>query len=100
MGSRESHIRADIETGMLVRSKAGHDRKRLYLVVHKEDKWVWLTDGRCHLLDKPKKKNVLHVAAVSPVRHLDFIRTLSGLNETGQRNAAVRSLLEASTSPD
>lgn len=48
-------------TGMLVRSKAGHDRDRLYLVVREEGDILWLADGTVRPLQKPKKKRRKHV---------------------------------------
>ncbi len=48
-------------TGMLVRSSAGHDRDRLYLVVREEGDMLWLADGTIRPLQKPKKKRRKHV---------------------------------------
>ncbi len=48
-------------TGMLVRSGAGHDRDRLYLVVREEGDMLWLADGTIRPLQKPKKKRRKHV---------------------------------------
>ncbi len=51
----------DIEAGMPVRSKAGHDKGCWYLVLRTEGRYAYLTDGRSKTPDKPKKKNVKHL---------------------------------------
>lgn len=53
-----------IETGMLARSKAGHDRNKLYIIIRSEAEYVWLSDGICRTLEKPKKKKIKHIQVV------------------------------------
>lgn len=48
-------------TGLLARSKAGHDKGRLYLVVREEEGLLWLSDGTIRGLLNPKKKKRKHV---------------------------------------
>ncbi len=48
-------------TGMLVRSGAGHDKGKLYLVVREEGDMLWLADGTIRPLQRPKKKKRRHV---------------------------------------
>jgi len=47
--------------GRFAVSKAGHDREQVYLVIGEDEKSLYLTDGRLHPVDKPKKKNKKHV---------------------------------------
>ena len=47
--------------GRFAVSKAGHDREHVYLIIEEDDKNLYLTDGRFHPVDKPKKKNKKHV---------------------------------------
>ena len=55
----------DIRTGEIVRSRAGHDKGILYVVVGQtEAKLLLLADGRRKPLDKPKKKKLKHVSSV------------------------------------
>ena len=44
------------EVGMLARSKAGHDKGHVYVIMKEEDAYVYLVDGECKPIDKPKKK--------------------------------------------
>ena len=46
---------------MFARSKAGHDKGKLYIIMKTEGEYVYLTDGRLRPLSKPKKKKRIHV---------------------------------------
>ena len=48
------------ETGMLVRSLAGHEKDRLYIIIRQDEEYVWLVDGRNRTMEKPKKKKKKH----------------------------------------
>ncbi len=37
-------------------SRAGHDKDSIYVIVKEEADWVYLADGTCKPLEKPKKK--------------------------------------------
>lgn len=53
----------ELKIGSLVRSRRGRDRKRLFLVVaiDAERAAVCLADGKLRKLEKPKRKNPLHI---------------------------------------
>ena len=42
-----------MEVGMLARSKAGHDRNRLYVIDRIDAEYVWLVDGVHHTTENP-----------------------------------------------
>ena len=44
------------EAGMLARSKAGHDKAKMYIIKEVDDTYVYLVDGRIRTLGHPKKK--------------------------------------------
>ena len=50
--------------GMLARSKAGHDRGKVYVIINVDDAYVYLADGRIRTLDKLKKKKKKHVQLI------------------------------------
>lgn len=58
---------AAIACTMLAKSKAGHDKGTLYVVLYQEGEWLYLADGCRRTLDRPKKKKRMHV---QPVTHL------------------------------
>ena len=49
------------ETGMMARSKSGHDAGKVYVITKVEEAYVYLVDGKVRTLDKPKKKKKKHV---------------------------------------
>ena len=44
------------EVGMLARSKAGHDKGHVYIIMKEEAAYVYLVDGSLRPIEKPKKK--------------------------------------------
>lgn len=52
------------ETGMLARSKAGHDEGRVYVIMDTDDAYVYLVDGKLRTLQNPKKKKKKHVQII------------------------------------
>lgn len=50
--------------GMLARSKAGHDKKNIYVILREDDAYVYLVDGKIRTVDKPKKKNKKHIQII------------------------------------
>ena len=54
-----------LEPGEIVRSKAGRDRNRAFVVLEVLDAdYVLLVDGRLRTLDRPKKKKRKHLLQV------------------------------------
>ncbi|GEM_PF-671537 len=51
----------DIHLGQLVKSLAGRDKGKHYLVVGFKNDRILLADGRSRTLSRPKKKNARHV---------------------------------------
>lgn len=52
------------EIGMLVKSKAGHDKDELYVILDMQDEYLYLVDGKIRTLDHPKKKKIKHVQRI------------------------------------
>ncbi|EOD01013.1 KOW domain-containing RNA-binding protein [Caldisalinibacter kiritimatiensis] len=52
----------DIEIGQVVRSKAGRDKGRVFVVFDIiDDKYVLIVDGDIRKISKPKKKKIRHL---------------------------------------
>ena len=51
-----------IEPGQIVRSIAGHDKDRFFLVLEIEGDFAYLVDGKYRPLESPKKKRKKHLA--------------------------------------
>lgn len=54
--------------GMLARSKAGHDKKNIYVILREDDAYVYLVDGKVRTIEKPKKKNKKHIQIIKKFR--------------------------------
>ena len=52
------------ETGMLARSKAGHDAGSVYVITDTDDAYVYLVDGKLRTFSRPKKKKKKHVQLI------------------------------------
>lgn len=57
-----------LEPGMLVRSKAGHDRDRVYVIISKENEYVYVADGDLRPLRHMKRKNSRHLQPILKMR--------------------------------
>lgn len=55
----------ELETGMLARSKAGHDKGEIYLICGVDEGYVYLADGKSRTCDRPKKKKKKHVQIIA-----------------------------------
>lgn len=55
----------DMKTGMLAKSKAGHDKDTIYIIWKVEGAYVYLVDGVLRTTDRPKKKRKIHVQPIS-----------------------------------
>lgn len=80
--------------GSVVQSKAGHDRKQVFLVIRVEGCFVWLADGISRPHEKPKKKRIRHVRPIGQLDDSAVLDQIDSLGDAGQKNAALRSLLD------
>ena len=53
-----------MNTGDIVRSKAGHDKGEAFIIVGKEGNYFLLCDGKSKLLSSPKRKNGRHLEKI------------------------------------
>jgi ribosomal protein L14E/L6E/L27E len=55
----------ELRVGMLAKSKAGHDKGQLYVIIDIDDEYVYLVDGIYKTLKKPKKKRKKHIQRIN-----------------------------------
>jgi large subunit ribosomal protein L14e len=55
----------DIQLGCIVKSVAGRDKGRLFVVVGLEENYARLSDGRMRRIEKPKRKKLKHLKMTS-----------------------------------
>ena len=53
--------------GKFATSKAGHDKKKLYVIIKEDPEYVYLVDGDLKTLDKPKKKSKKHIQIINRI---------------------------------
>lgn len=68
------------EVGMLATSKAGHDKNALYVIIRIDNEYLYLVNGKNHLLENPKKKNTKHAQVIQYVDE-EFQKKLTGNNK-------------------
>ena len=66
------------EAGQIVYSKAGRDKGRVFAVVSVSGNYLYLADGETRLLEKPKKKKIMHVQRTNEVHEELKTKFLSG----------------------
>lgn len=54
----------NFDIGDVAKSLAGNDKGEFYLIIYKDNKYVWLSDGKYRPLSKVKKKNIKHVQVI------------------------------------
>lgn len=52
------------DIGSLAFSKAGHDKKNLFIIIKEDWEYVYLVDGKNRTLERPKKKNKKHIQVI------------------------------------
>ena len=78
-------------TGALVRSRAGHDKDRVFLIIGESSEYVTLVDGEIRTFRKPKCKLKKHVQII---HDKDEQQRKKQIEETGLTDEAVRELLQ------
>lgn len=56
------------EPGMLVKSKAGHDKGCICVIISVKNEYVYLADGALRPLSRMKKKNIRHLQPILSVK--------------------------------
>lgn len=70
-----------LEKGCIVKSAAGHDKDRFYLVLEISGDRASIADGRERKLSRPKRKNVKHIRATNNVVDVNAFTTDKKLRE-------------------
>ncbi|WP_028234413.1 hypothetical protein [Pseudobutyrivibrio sp. MD2005] len=68
---------------MLAISKAGHDKKDIYVIINEDDNYYYLANGTTKTLEKPKKKKKIHLQLIKniPSDILDEIADRNSLDD-------------------
>ena len=78
--------------GQLVRSRAGRDKGKLFLILDVlDDEYVLVVDGKIRKIDRPKKKKLKHLVFYNTT--IDKFRE-NIENDRKMNNAFIRKLIE------
>ena len=58
---------AACKIGEFAKSKAGHDKEEIFIIMNIEEEYVYLVDGKSRILDKPKKKKIKHIQVINQI---------------------------------
>jgi len=53
--------------GTVVKSLAGHDKGKWYIIVSCDDRFAFIADGKSRTINNPKRKNYIHLAQTKTV---------------------------------
>lgn len=64
-------------------SKAGHDKKDIYLIYEENDEYYYLVNGTTKTIEKPKKKKKIHVQIIKniPSEVIDEVNNINKLDD-------------------
>lgn len=80
-----------LDIGYLAKSLAGHDKGRIYVIIEEQGEYVYLSDGKYHSFQKPKKKNKKHVQFI---RYQDECLTNKLNNQETVREEEIKRLIK------
>lgn len=81
----------ELETGQVVKSLAGRDKGRLYVIIGFAGNRALLADGRCRTVNNPKKKNLKHL---QPYRSV-FPEIKESIRQGTLKDLTIRNILNS-----
>ena len=63
----------EVKQGMLAKSKAGHDKGRVYVICDVDETYVYLADGKIRTLSNLKKKKRKHVQVMCDMQEMSGV---------------------------
>ncbi|SHJ88842.1 hypothetical protein SAMN02745227_00974 [Anaerobranca californiensis DSM 14826] len=67
----------NVHKGILVRSKQGRDKDKIYLVLDVKEERAYLVDGKVRPIKRPKAKNLKHIVPVSKKIFTEVLNNLT-----------------------
>lgn len=68
-----------LQPGTVVRSIAGHDKNRFYVIVESDLDKVKIVDGKMRKLQNPKTKNIKHIRVTNKIVSLEELSSNKAL---------------------
>jgi len=70
-----------MEKGCVVKSIAGHDKNKFYMVTDANGDFAFIADGNARKLAKPKRKNLKHLRQTKTLFEVESVTTDKKLRE-------------------
>ena len=80
----------ELKCGQLVKSKAGRDKNKIFIIIHIEGEYLYLVDGKLRRLENPKKKKIKHI---QPINEIASEIESKIINDRKMTNADIRKAL-------
>lgn len=61
---RDLQTQDRVLAGMFAVSKAGHDKDHLYIIIDKDETYVYIANGKNKTVGRPKKKKYKHIQVI------------------------------------
>lgn len=71
----------EFQRGLVVRSLSGHDKGGFFVVLECGSRFAVICDGKRRSLEKPKKKNLIHLAVSNTVVDEGSMQTNRGIRK-------------------
>ncbi|KAI4453204.1 methionine aminopeptidase [Holotrichia oblita] len=90
----------DFSIGQVIYSKAGRDKRRPFIILRIDKEYLYLCDGRLRLVNKPKKKKMMHVqpTKVISIEIVERLKSGAELKDSDVRTALKDFLLKEKVS--
>lgn len=56
-----------LQYGQIIKSKAGRDQDKIFIILHFDEEYVYLVDGHLRRIENPKKKKPKHIQPMNIV---------------------------------
>lgn len=74
------------QIGNLAKSKAGHDKNDIFVIIKEEEEYVYLVDGKLRTLEKPKRKNKKHIQPIYYKENPLYRKIVDNVNNVNKIN--------------
>lgn len=85
---------SNIKIGQVVRSKTGRDAGKYFVVIGKENQYVFLADGDMRRVEAPKKKNIKHIQVTGCCLPMTFLETADKSLSNGDIRRGLSEIIE------
>lgn len=57
----------DYKIGEFCASKCGRDKGNVYIIIERDGKYIYVVDGKCRKIAKPKRKKRIHLQIIHKI---------------------------------